>query len=199
MLGLLNFSSTFVPNYKKLVAPLEALLKRKANQKWTSKCTEALNVLVDTVFKRLRLRLFDASLPLKMYVGFDGGQCAVALSRVKDKVEHLVSLGGRNLMDSEMHLKDFEKLIQLASWGIRKFQCYTLNAPLTTIYTPWLEVVALVKDKGVHVQFRAKLLDLEMYNVKWAPGKDVWQVNGEILSMVNEGTDPDFGEGLVPP
>ena len=89
-------------------------------------------------------------------------------------------------MDSEKPLKDFEKIILVASWGVRKFQCYTLNASSTTIYISWAEVVSLVKDKGVHVQLRAKLLDLEMYGVKLAQGKDVWQINGEMLSMVAE-------------
>ena len=104
---------------------------------------------------------------MKLYVGFDGTTCAVALAQVADKVECLVGIGGRRLMESEKSLKDFEKLISIASWGVRKFQCYTLNAHSTTIYTPWSEVVALAKDKGVHIQLRAKILDLEMYNVKW--------------------------------
>ena len=49
------------------------------------------------------------------------------------------------------------------------------------------------------MQLRAKLLDLEMYNVKWAPGKDVWQINGEMLSMINDVQDIEIHEGLEAP
>ena len=35
LLGKLNFASTFVPNYRKIVAPLLKLLSKRSDGRWT--------------------------------------------------------------------------------------------------------------------------------------------------------------------
>ncbi len=59
VLGKLNWASSFVPNFKRLVAPIEELLQRGSKGAWTQQCTAALNALVDIIFKRLRLGVAD--------------------------------------------------------------------------------------------------------------------------------------------
>ena len=71
LVGKLNFAAPFIPNYKKLVRPIEALLSRKGTAKWTSKCTDALNQLVAHIFQRLALRIADVSLPFTVYIGVE--------------------------------------------------------------------------------------------------------------------------------
>ncbi len=39
IVGKLNFAAPFVPNYKQLIRPIEALLSRQTNPKWTEPCT----------------------------------------------------------------------------------------------------------------------------------------------------------------
>ena len=39
LLGKLLWCSGFVPEYKKLIAPVEALLSPKSDGKWTEECT----------------------------------------------------------------------------------------------------------------------------------------------------------------
>lgn len=50
VLGLLNFCAGFVPKYKQLVKPIEALLSKKRASKWDAKCTDALNKIVTIIF-----------------------------------------------------------------------------------------------------------------------------------------------------
>lgn len=45
ILGKLVWASPFIPSYKRIVAPLEALLSRKSDGKWTMDHTAALNTL----------------------------------------------------------------------------------------------------------------------------------------------------------
>ena len=46
LLGRLNFASPFIPKYKTLVKPIENLLGKKKEAKWTEACTQAINVLI---------------------------------------------------------------------------------------------------------------------------------------------------------
>jgi hypothetical protein len=39
IVGKLNFAAPFIPNYKQLIKPIEALLSRKLNPQWTEPCT----------------------------------------------------------------------------------------------------------------------------------------------------------------
>lgn len=45
VLGKLLWASTFIPDYKFIVQPIERLLNRKKGSVWTQECTEALNQL----------------------------------------------------------------------------------------------------------------------------------------------------------
>ena len=53
LLGKLLWAQPFLPHYKMIVAPIEALLAEQGELKWTQQCSAALNELVQTVFERL--------------------------------------------------------------------------------------------------------------------------------------------------
>ena len=55
LLGKLLWAQPFLPHYKTIVAPIEALLVERGEVKWTPQCLSALNELVQTVFLRLRI------------------------------------------------------------------------------------------------------------------------------------------------
>ena len=53
LIGKLNWASSFVPGYKKLIRPIESLLSHKNKATWTEAHTEALNQLLNLIFTRL--------------------------------------------------------------------------------------------------------------------------------------------------
>ncbi len=107
LVGKLNFAAPFIPNYKKLVRPIEALLSRKGTAKWTSKCTDALNQLVAHIFQRLALRIADVSLPFTVYIGVEADQASVVITQAgDDEQESPVVITGRPLLDSEVKLPE---------------------------------------------------------------------------------------------
>jgi hypothetical protein len=66
-LGKLLWCSGFVPEFKKLIAPMEKLLSPASDGRWTQECTEACNQLVKVIFGRITLHQADVSLPLIVY------------------------------------------------------------------------------------------------------------------------------------
>ncbi len=55
LVGKLMWASPFIPNFKTLIKPIEGLLGGKEEVKWTRQCTEAVNLLVEQIFKRYAL------------------------------------------------------------------------------------------------------------------------------------------------
>ena len=81
LLGRLKWASTFVPRYKQLIRPVEALLPVDSTFEWTRNCTNAVNNILALVFNCLKLRLPDHTLPFDLYIGFDDHVDTVILSQ----------------------------------------------------------------------------------------------------------------------
>lgn len=70
LLGKFLWCSHFVPRFKELVAPLEALLSPKGGGCWTEACTEAANRLVQVIFSQIQLHQADPYGVLHLYPSF---------------------------------------------------------------------------------------------------------------------------------
>ena len=71
LLGKLLWSSPFLPNYKRLIAPIEALLGAKGEVRWTHECTTLLNAIITMIFLHLCVSTPDDKLPYRLYPDFD--------------------------------------------------------------------------------------------------------------------------------
>ena len=68
VLGRLLWASSFIPDYKRKVRPIEALLSPSGPGQWTPECTLALNGLLRDVEKRLALVIAKPSKPVEVHV-----------------------------------------------------------------------------------------------------------------------------------
>ena len=59
VMGKLNFASQFIPDYKRVVKPLKALMSQTSDGRWTQECTDTLNYLVQQVLLRVKLSVVD--------------------------------------------------------------------------------------------------------------------------------------------
>ena len=71
LLGQLLWASTFIPDYKKLVGPIEALLGRRGKAVWTEQCTQVLNQLLEVIFRRYELAIPQLGAPITLYLSTD--------------------------------------------------------------------------------------------------------------------------------
>jgi hypothetical protein len=79
-MGRLNFASQFVPDYKRIVAPVMSLLGNKGGGKWRPEHTECLNLLANIIHSRVKLGLCDMSKTVKLHVDEDGVNGSVVLT-----------------------------------------------------------------------------------------------------------------------
>ena len=68
-----------MPEFKKLVAPLEGLLSPASDGRWTQECTDACNALVRVIFGRIALHSADPRAPLIVYPSVQGAVGFVAV------------------------------------------------------------------------------------------------------------------------
>jgi hypothetical protein len=119
VVGKLVWASSFIPNFKHLVGPIEQLLGRKKGQLWDARCTEALNELARLVFQRLQLGLADWELPFKLLVEDSQGVAQAMLVQERNGVERPVSIACRKCTPAELRMGPVERKLVLVAWAMR--------------------------------------------------------------------------------
>lgn len=75
---MLLWASPFVPDFKRLVGPIEKLLSPKGPGVWTEDCTCALNDILRRIEARLTIATADPYAPMSVYVAA-GGESGLAM------------------------------------------------------------------------------------------------------------------------
>ena len=70
-MGKLLWAAPFIPNYKRIVAPIEGLLACRGIVHWTRECTAALSKLASIIFLQLRVLMPQMDKAFKLYPNFD--------------------------------------------------------------------------------------------------------------------------------
>jgi hypothetical protein len=124
-MGMLNFSSKFVTDYKRIATPLNALMSVKAGGRWREQHTEALNLIATLVWQRLKLTLVDMKKELELHVDTDDDHLSVVLTQGDD----VCTISGRPLSITEKALPVIERLLIAAVWGYKRYAKYCLYVP----------------------------------------------------------------------
>lgn len=152
LLGKLLWCSGFVPEFKQLISPLEALLSPANEGRWTAECTEACNKLVQVIFGRITLHSADPHQPLNVYPSVGEHVGFVALTQHVGGAEKPVAFLSRYMTKTELKWGELEQLIALVSWGLRKARRYTSTVPEVVVKLGDAAEVACVADRGAHLR-----------------------------------------------
>lgn len=80
LMGMLNYSSGHIPDYKRIAKPLIDLMGSKGGGRWKQCHTDALNILGELVWQRMKLSLVDMDKPAQIFVDVDDTHCSAVLS-----------------------------------------------------------------------------------------------------------------------
>ena len=80
LLGKFLWASPILPNYKRLIAPIEAFLGAKGEVRWTRECTALLNTIITMIFLHLCVSTPVVKLPYRLYPDFDSKFSMAALT-----------------------------------------------------------------------------------------------------------------------
>ena len=126
----MNFAGKFIPDFRQKVKPIMNLLGTKCKGAWRSEHTEVLNQLMELVFKRLQLGLYDAKKPMKSHVDADENDCSAVLVQGETANDYrVVQMLGQELTATESKCSLIEKLLLYTAWVVKRLAQYTISAP----------------------------------------------------------------------
>ena len=119
-LGMLNYYAKFIPNLSTLVHPLNALLQRSKQWKWSTNCARAFKLNMPCCQPQF---WFTMTLP---YLGDASayGIGAIISHILPDGSEKPIAFASRSLSPSEQNYAQIEKEALSLIYGVKKFHQY---------------------------------------------------------------------------
>ena len=91
-----------MPDFKRMVRPLTALLGEQGGGVWEFRHTEALNAIAEIVYHRWKLGLVDMSRGVDMHVDADQHDCYAVMTQQEASGEvRVIAMMGRELAKTE--------------------------------------------------------------------------------------------------
>lgn len=200
VLGRLLWASPFVPNYKELVKPMEALLSPKSGGDWTGACTEALNRVLRVIEQRLTLAIANPDEPIHVFVDVGAGVGMGMLAQDLGGDRRAVALVSRSLTAYEAGRPPLEQKLHLARWALHRCRRFTAVAPKAVVHIPEPEGLLVIRDKTHHLRIDALMVDLASYKVEYVQAEPTTQMWLECLGGVGTWQGPsEEGKEVVLP
>ena len=173
-LGFINYYRKFIPQLSAILAPLNVLLCKQVQWKWTKACSKAVQVAKQKLSEAPVLMHFNPKLPIILATDASSYGVGAVLSHIgPDGAEHPVAFASRSLSASERNYAQLEKEALSIIFGIKQFHQYlygqkfkliTDHKPLTTIFGPKSGVPQLA---AARLQRWALLLSCHSYTIEY--------------------------------
>ena len=144
-LGMVNYHGKFIPNLSAILHPLNRLLRKGHQFKWTSVCENSFQMAKNSLSSANVLVHYDPKLPLILECDASPYGIRAALShRFPDGVERPIAYASRSLNDAEKNYGQIEKEGLAIIFGLSKFYMYLYGRKFTlcTDHKPLLKIFA---------------------------------------------------------
>ena len=145
-LGLLNYYRKFLPNLAAIIQPLNDLLQKNKQWKWTDECSQAVDSAKQLLTTSSVLTHYDPSVPLRLAADASQYGLGAVISHIlPNGDEKPVAFASCSLSQSEKNYSQIDKEALALIYGVRKFHNYlfgrkftlvTDHKPLTSIFGP---------------------------------------------------------------
>lgn len=177
-LGMVNFSSRFIPNRSHVLEPLTALLKKNIAFSWGSAQKSSFSKIKQLLQKSPCLEYFD---PTKRIIisadasSFGIGACLIQVNEQGHK--KLVCYASRLLSKTEQRYAQIEREGLALTWACEKFSEYVsgIKILLETDHKPLVQVLQTkpIDELTPRLQrFRLRLMRYD-YEIYYVPGKEL--------------------------
>ena len=181
-MGLFNFYRRFVQGFSQIAAPLNTLLGKDAEFKWTRECDEAFNLLKSKLIEAPVLGYPDMTVPFTLTTDASGSGIGYILSQIyPDKRETVIAYGGRGLRSNEKNFTVTELECLAILEGIKAYHPYLATSEFTVI-TDHHALVWLHKTKKETGRLSRWAIQLQGYNFKVEHRKGKKNTNADALS-----------------
>ena len=145
-LGLVGFSSRFIPDFATKAEPLRVLCRKGEKFLWGKAQEEAFNTLIEDMAGASMLAYFDRGAPTEVIADASPVGLGAVLFQEVDGERRAVCYASRNLSDTERRYSQTEKEALALVWSCERFNLYLCGLPefdlvtdhqaLKTIYGP---------------------------------------------------------------
>ena len=181
-LGMLQHYRRFIQDCSTIAEPMNRLLMKNAEFKWTIPCEKA--------FKKLKLKLCTAPViarpefgkPFKLYTDASAiGLGAVLTQDDKFGKEHVIAYASRGTRGPEKNYASSELEFLAVHWAIEKLDWY-LAASKFIVFTDHQAISGIMKRKEPGRKFARWIAELQAYDfdIRYRPGKT--QQHVDLLS-----------------
>ena len=121
-LGLVNYYGKFMENLATILHPLNELLRKETNWKWTRECEQAFNSCKAQLVEGSFLVHYDVSKPMKLACDASPYGVGAVISHVlSNGEERPIAFASRTLSTSECNYAQIEREALALIFGVRKF------------------------------------------------------------------------------
>lgn len=172
-LGQINFVKRFVPDFSRIVSPLQAMIKKNSIFKWGQDEYEAFNRIKQAIVNTPSLATPNSFDPFILYTfASDRSYAAILTQANQDKAEAPISFFSSNLQGAKLNYSDVEKQAYDVFKEIKYFRPFLLKTH-TKIIVLFLVVINLLVQKYVGEERANWVTTLQEYDVEIKPAKIV--------------------------
>ena len=186
-LGMIQYSSPFMPQLSQKTSPLRNLLKADAEWEWCSEHEAAFQALKDAIHEDLLLRFFNPKEPSTIEV--DASMLGLGAALVQNGKP--VAFASKALTTAETNYANIERELLAVVFGLEKFHTYIYGSTVT-VYTDHkpLENIKLKELTQAPPRLQRMLLRIQPYdiNLTYKRGKEM--VYADYLSRIHPSTGP---------
>lgn len=130
-LGLCGYYRKFIHNFSSIAKPLNELLKKNVDWKWTDRCEESFQNLKEKLTKAPLLKYPDFTQPFVLTTDASGYAIAGILSQGKIGQDQPIAYASRTLNNAEVNYSTTEKECLAIVWACKHFRPYLLGRKFT--------------------------------------------------------------------
>lgn len=172
-LGQINFVKRFVPDFSRIVSPLQAMIKKNSFFKWGQAEHDAFNLIKQEIINAPSLVTPKFSDPFVLYTFASKKSYTAILTQAdQDKAEAPIAFFSSNLQGVELNYSDIEKQAYVVFKAIKHFKPFLLKIH-TKIVLPFPVVRNLLVQKDVGEKKENWVTTLQEYDAEIKPTKIV--------------------------
>jgi hypothetical protein len=171
-LGMMSYFRTFVPEFSKIAAPLQTLVRANLRFKWEEEHQRSFDCLKDKLLEAPILQYPDFDRQFFLCTDASNDGLGAVLLQEYDDLLLPVSYASRTLNDTEKRYSTTKREALAVTWALRHFRFVVLGYPIT-VYTDHQPLVCLFQKKLPDGAMGRWAIQCQQYRVKlkYLPGR----------------------------
>ena len=128
LLGMAQYSASFIPNFSDITAPLRALTKKSAKWHWTNHEQNAFVKLKNSLSNDSVLGYYETGAPTKLQVDAGPHGLGLILMQLKSDIWQPVFCASRSLSEVEQRYSQTEREALAIRWACERCYVYLIGA-----------------------------------------------------------------------